>query len=110
MRMQESELEKMQKEIDSFQQQNGVLQQKIEELKSANEIFQQQNHELKLETKTLTSIIEELTDKLCEKPKPSTHMEQFNELQTPENVSYISVFFKLYFDNIIQNHNFTVVQ
>ena len=121
-RMQELELQEMTKELgelrnenEDCKKENGALQQQIrvlnlengafqhknEELKSENETFQQQNDELKSESKTLTSIIEELTDKLCEKPKPFTHIEQFNGLQTPENVSYISVFFKLYFDYII---------
>ena len=103
LEMQESnkQLLELRKQIDSLKQKNEALQQKNEELKSEIETFQQQNDELKSESKTPTSIIEELTDKLCEKPKRFNHMEQFNGLQTPENVSYLSVFFKLYFDYII---------
>ena len=91
----------LRKQIDSLKQKNEVLQQTNEELKSEIEKFQKRNDELKSESKTPTSKIEELTDKLCEKLKHFTHIEQFNGLQTPENVSYISVFFKLYFDYII---------
>ena len=89
------------KQIDSLMQKNEVLQQTNEELKSEIEKFQKRNYEVKSESKTPTSKIEELTDKLCDKPKRFTHMEQFNGLQTPAKLSYLSIFFKLYFDYTI---------
>ena len=102
-------------ENEVFQQQNRALPQQNMALKLENEVLQQQNRafseehaalnqqkeELKSENETLLSIIEELIDKLCEKPKPFTQMENFNALQTPKNVSYITIFLKLYFDYII---------
>ena len=72
------------------------LRKEIVSLKQKNETSQQQNDELKSENKTLTSIIEELPDRQCEKLKLLPHMEQVKGHKTPENVSYITVLVKLF--------------
>ena len=98
--LQEDEIKEMKKQLRE-------LRKEIEACKLENGALQQKNEELKSENVTLTSIIEELTDQICAKPKRISDLGNFTGLQNPENVCYIRKMIKQC-DNI--SFYFTVVQ
>ena len=94
--LQEDELQEMKKQLRELRKdneacklENGALHQQNRALTEENGSLQQKNEELKSENVTLTSIIEELTDQICAKPKRISDLGNFTGLNNPENVCYI---------------------
>ena len=96
------------KQLQELRKDNDAIKQQNEALKSENNTLQQNNDVLKLKIGPLESKIEQLANTLCGKLKPPCDMTNFNELQSPKHVSYISFIFNPYFDYIIVLHLFNL--